>query len=520
MSNICIILFPYGVACFCSFWSIKSFLENFILSHYDTFFSKHRWIKICPEKGNIEMLVCHVCHEEFKQSEYQQPLIHVPLHVKEIYSNSNYEHVTKKTDFCDQTTQTADELQGKLIVLLKQQLEEKDKLINKLEKQNERIFEEKLSLEKDRQKWEAKFQRMENDYRDILLEFGQLSVENDSNIYKVKESEKFQKIFPPKSSASLVANTEGNMSLPFCSKSTIPSDAQRHSAQTKAAAKTVLTQSPSESRGRTVSAGAGLADFTPCPEDHYQSDRNQNRLNATNKTNVSSENMPFSVQVEDRSNVEPISLINKPSCSIAAQIYIAYNLLLSTISNLLLSSDIIKIREWAKEKFEVENNCSLTDMFSQLDQKGAINAFDLSQLRTFFESIGRCDLVYLIDEFSGGDYDKFKKLISENYRGKRSHEHAGNQVQVASSRVHLPRNRNSLRATAVERGKSNVGRLERQTSAPQNDEMPMASNNARMTNVGSDLPNVSSSNVTGNRYSTRGNSEIVPDGSPVNNTRG
>ena len=421
----------------------------------------------------------------------------------------------------NESTCTLDEPQAKIIALTRQ-IKRKDELISTLEKQNEKIIQENQLLEKKRQKWKNKFQKMENDYKDILLELGRLSVENDSNKNIRKENEKFKKIFHPKLSASLVAITEDNMLPPFSSKPIISSDAPPHSAKTEAVTNlsSVLTQSPSESREQTVDAGAGLADFAPCPEDQYQSVRNQNRLNAPNESNVSSENMPFSVQVEDRSNVEPISLISKPSCSIAFQVYIAYKLLLSAISNLLLSSDIVKIREWAQDKFEVENNCSLTDMFSQLDQKKAINAFDLGHLRTFFESIGRCDLVYLIDEFSGGDYDKFKKLISENYGVKRSHEHAGNQVQVVSSSVHLPHNRNSLRATAVERGKSNVGRIERQTSAPQNDEMPIASNHARMTNVGSDLPSISSSNVTGNRYSTRGNSEIVPDGSAVNNTGG
>ena len=482
-----------GITCF---YRLGLFLEDIMLK----FFPKYK-----ADKISLEFKEC------IKAGTHAQ----MQGHIEVIHD--------ERPNVFHESTRALDESQAKIIALT-QQVKRKDELISTLEKQNEKIIEENLSLEHEKQEWKNKFQKMETDYKDILLELGRLYVENDSNKNKGKENEKFKKIFHPKSSASLVAITEDNMSPLFSSKSIIPSDAPPHSLKTGAVTNSapVLTQSPSESRSReqTLAAGAGLADFVPCPEDQYQSVRNQNSLNAPHESNVSSENRPFSVQVEDRSNVEPISLINKPSCSIAAQIYIAYKLLLSAIPNLLLSSDIIKIREWAKEKFEVENNISLTDMFSQLDQKKAINAFDLGQLRTFFESIGRCDLVYLIDEFSGGDYEKFKKLISENYGVKRSHEHAGNQVQVASSSVHLPHNRNSLRATAVERGKSNVGRIERQTSAPQNDEMPIASNHARMTNVGSDLPSISSSNVTGNRYSARGNSEIVPDGSAVNNTRG
>ena len=428
----------------------------------------------------------------------------------------------ERPNVCNESIRTLDESQAKIIVLT-QQLKRKDELISTLEKQNEKIIEENLSLEVKRQKWKNKLQKMENDYKDILLELGRLLVENDSNKNIGKENAKFKKIFHPKSSASLVAITEDNMSPLFSSKPIISPDAPPHSAKTEAVTNLspVLTQSPSESRVQIPGAGAGLADFVPCPEDQYQIERNQNSLNATYESNVSSENMKFSLQVEDRSNVEPISLINKPTCSTDIQVYIAYKLLLSAISIWLLTSDIIKIREWAKDKFEVENNRSLTDIFSQLDQKGVIKAFDLSQLRKFFESIGRCDLVYLIDEFSGGDYDKLKKLISENYRRKNSHKNARNQVQVASSSLHqLPHSSTSSWATAVQRGINNVGRLERQTLAPQNYEIPIASNHARMTNVCSHRPSISSSNVTGNRYSTRGNSETVPYGSAVNNTRG
>ena len=489
--NIIIVMFLRGIDCF---YRLEPLLENLILEFFPKYKAKENFL-------------------EFKECINTGTHAQMQGQIQEIHD--------ERPNVCNESTRTLDERQAKIIALT-QQLKRKDKLISTLEKQKERIIEENLSLENERQKWKEKFQKMENDYKDILFEFGRLSVENDSNKNKGKETEKFQKIFHPKLSTSLVANTEGNMSPPFGPKLIITSNAEPHSAQTKAAASLspVFTQSPSESREQTVGAGAKLADFTPCPEDHYQNDRDQNSSNATYESNVSSENMPLSVQVEDRSNVEPISLINMPSCSIAAQVYNAYKLLLSTISNLLLSSDIIKIRKWATENFEVQNNCSLTEMFSQLDHKGAINAFDLGQLRAFFESIGRFDLVYLIDEFSSDDYDKFKKLISENYRRNSSHEHAGNQVQVASSRVQLPHNRNSLRATAVDQAVSNVGRLERQTSAPQNDEIPIASNHARMTNVCSDLPSISSSNVTGNRCSTRGNSEIVPDGSAVNNTRG
>ena len=91
---------------------------------------------------------------------------------------------------------------------------------------------------------------------------------------------------------------------------------------------------------------------------------------------------------------------------------------------------------------------------------------------------------------------------------------------MASSGVHLPHNSNPLRATAVGRDVSNAGRLERKTSAPQNDETSTATKQGRTANSCSNLPTTSSFNVTVCKYSTRENSETVPDGSAVKNTGG
>ena len=331
------------------------------------------------------------------------------------------------------------------------------------------------------------------------------------------ETRKFENIFPPKSSTPLVANTEGNNSPHSLSPGLIiSSDVKPNSSQSNV--ETNLTF-PSQLQEQAVGTGAHLAEFNPLPQDQYLSNGNRNALNATNKSNFSSENVPFSIQVEEGSNAQHMSLIDEPSCLIAAQIYNAYKLLLLTISTSLLSSDIVNIREWAYGKFAIESNLSVTDVIFQLDRKGAINAYDLNHLRAFFVSIVRFDLVYLIDEFSGGDYDKFKKLISQNDRRSRnySREQAGSEIQVASSGLHLPHNSNSLRAITVDQAVSNVGRLEPKTSAPQNDEIAMTGKHGRMTNVFSNLLNTSS---TDGRYSTRGNSKTVPDGSVVNDTRG
>lgn len=55
----------------------------------------------------------------------------------------------------------------------------------------------------------------------MLLVIKRLSVENDSNTNKVKKTGKFQNIFPPESSASLVVNNEGSNLPSFRPKSII-----------------------------------------------------------------------------------------------------------------------------------------------------------------------------------------------------------------------------------------------------------------------------------------------------------
>ena len=271
---------------------------------------------------------------------------------------------------------------------------------------------------------------------------------------------------------------------------------------------------PSRPREEAICTGVQLTEFNPCPEDPYQScNRNRNGLNATNESNVSSENVRFSIQVEEGSNSQQhMSLIDTPSCLITAQIYNAYKLLLLTICNSLLRSDIIKIREWANSKFAVEPNLSPTDIIFQLDRRGAFNAFDLSELRAYFVSIVRFDLVYLIDEFSRGDYAKLKKMILINRRNN-SHEQISSKTQQGSSRVHMLPDSTFSRSATDHRGVSNVRQLGQQSALPQNDEISTANSSGHMAPFSLYHPSTS-------RSPTREISETVPDSSTTNNTRG
>ena len=431
-------------------------------------------------------------------------------------------------------------------IALKEKLLEKDTLINEKDRvfktEKMRSLNKKQLLENEVLKWKEKYQAMEekyraieekyhaikNDYDDMLLEVGRLSVENDFKANKVQELEKFQQIFSPASTQSLVVNTEGTKSLRFSPKSIISSNAHAvNSNSSQSNVKTNLSPAltlPSQSREQVAGAGAQVPTFNSLPEAQYQISPNQNSLSATNENNVSFENVPFSVQADERSNFGPISLAKKPSCSIAVQVYNAYKLLLLTISNWLLSSDIIKLKEWANEKFAVERNLSVTATFSQLDQKGAINALDLGQLRALFVSILRCDLVYLIDEFSAGDYDKFKRLISQHGRRQNSHEtartRAGSEIRGASCRVNVPQSSSSSWATTAGQGANNVERGEPLTRNDQTHEIPIARKNRHLTNIGSNLPSTSNSNAADDRSPASGSSATVSDAFVIHNTRG
>ncbi|CAB3995523.1 RING finger and CHY zinc finger domain-containing 1-like [Paramuricea clavata] len=418
-------------------------------------------------------------------------------------------------------------------VTLQQQLREREECIKELKIECERLkiknrksFEENLLLKNELQHWKERHGKVEKDYNDTLVELGRLSVESDSKTNKAIESEKFQKVFPQKGLALLVTNMEGNISPDFNPRSNINSDVQPNTVQSEDEKKPLppLSLPPSPSGEQSVGAGAELLELGAC-QNQGSHVRLKNVSNAANEcTDVSPDSTPFPTQVYERSNAEPLGLINEPSASVSAHVYNAYKLLLITISDRLLYSDIIKLKEWANEKFAVENNLSPAKVILQLDQKGAINASDLSQLRVFFESITRFDLVYLIDEFYNGDYDKLRMLINQHEPTNRiSHQRVANLNRVHSSRVLSPHNntpRSPLRSNTVNRDIGNVQVFERPSTTDESNGVSIARNRDRAENVHSNVSSTSNSIVNGNTFSTHENSEDVLACPPVNNSRG
>ena len=137
------------------------------------------------------------------------------------------------------------------------------------------------------------------------------------------------------------------------------------------------------------------------------------------------EDLSLSVQ-QDSSEAEYISLSNISPTSVATTLYNNYKLLLLFMAQRLLSSDVIKLKGWAEQNFSITDPENATDILFQLDQKGFINASDLSQIRNFFESITRFDLVHIIDEFLLGNYCLLRQYPTKRRHGNRPQNRSRN----------------------------------------------------------------------------------------------
>jgi hypothetical protein len=134
------------------------------------------------------------------------------------------------------------------------------------------------------------------------------------------------------------------------------------------------------------------------------------------------EGLSFSVQQVYSNESDYISLSNVPPTSVAAMLYNIYKLILLSLGQRFLFSDVVKLKEWATQNFSIENAQNGTDVLFQLDMKGTINASNLSPLRDFFESIVRIDLVHIIDEFLLGDYGLLRHIPTRKNARRKGHK--------------------------------------------------------------------------------------------------
>ena len=186
-------------------------------------------------------------------------------------------------------------------------------------------------------------------------------------------------------------------------------------------------------------------------------------------TQQSYESLPFSVQQDYSNEKEKISLSNVPPTSVATTLYSNYKLLLLCLGQMLLSNDVIKLMTWATQNFPIVNPQNATHVLFQLDENEVINASDLSQLRHFFESIVRSDLVHVIDAFLLGDYDILRQITPLKKRDVTATQnpHTGtttrypNLFNAADTGQFSPRG-SSLRANDSNKPHSSVLQLKQQ----------------------------------------------------------
>ena len=214
-------------------------------------------------------------------------------------------------------------------------------------------------------------------------------------------------------------------------------------------AELTTVKSPNECQSKTH----GTSSFSALPTSKVTSRQGYER-----------EYLSLSVQ-QDGSEEEYISLSNVPPFSVATTLYNNYKLLLMFIAQKLLSSDVTKLRNWADQKFSITNPENPTDILFQLDEKGLINASDLIQIRDFFQSITRIDLVHVIDAFLLGDYS----LLRQNPVPKRKGENRPQNRNTTANYPYISNSENTSRysligTTSGSQGNSSVFQPSQQTS--------------------------------------------------------
>ena len=325
-----------------------------------------------------------------------------------------------------------------------------DELPN-LEKTTMELEEENHLLQSQLKSLKAK----NHQYEEILFELGKSTVEETAKRNQERKSKIFHQIYHfPLSGAkrSLVSTSTGtpiNDTLGYpkhChngnqSRSVPVSDSSTFKITTASSNPPILNALPSAafnkqsaSVAETLLQGSVSSAFSGHSENSTPTTSNSSVTEKANDGNVSEQSgdegatsnigmtsqqnyddLSFSVQQHD-SGMESITLANKPATSVATTLYNNYKLLLLTLAQRLLSSQVVVLKDWAAQNFSIVNPQNATDVLFELDEKQVINALDLSRLCDFFESIMRFDLVHIVDAFLLGDYSLLRQNTASKSR--------------------------------------------------------------------------------------------------------
>ena len=365
-------------------------------------------------------------------------------------------------------------------------------------------------------KKEVRMLRVEN--QELLAELGRVIVENTAKEREARKSELFQRIYRPLSpeAKESVVCTYGDKAATKDDKLGYPNDKetalQESSNLNENASGNGFTKPRATNENHASVQGAESLvknDHQPGKEEMVKNDKDERNLHdragmsviASKKTSggermdqsgsvsgasnaastsregnidqtsteQSYESLSFSVQQDYSNEKEKISLSNVPPTSVATTLYNNYKLLLLSLGQMLLSSDVAKLMSWATQNFPIVNPENATHVLFQLDESGVINATDLSQLRHFFESTVRFDLVYIIDAFLLGDYAILRQIPASKKRDARTTQNLqhgtatrNSNIFNAASTSQFPLRGSSARAESINEPPSSIIQLKQQ----------------------------------------------------------
>ncbi|XP_046851716.1 uncharacterized protein LOC124445039 isoform X2 [Xenia sp. Carnegie-2017] len=157
-------------------------------------------------------------------------------------------------------------------------------------------------------------------------------------------------------------------------------------------------------------------------EDGQERNDNEEMMRSSDMSPFNEEEvLPFSGQQDESNTCENISLKSAPPISVASSLFVNYKMMLLTIPERLLSSDVTAMKEWARRQFSIEHAQDATEILHQLDRRLIISASNLSVLHSFFESIIRFDLIHIIDGYLAGDYSVFEKRSANEKPRRENH---------------------------------------------------------------------------------------------------
>lgn len=227
---------------------------------------------------------------------------------------------------------------------------------SKVKTENKRLKCE-IRTEKDaKYRLKKKLEAAEKEKHDILHDYGKLLVENDMLVKKAKFKGTFQ---PPQRNLASVS--------------------------------TQTTVDPVPDAGITAENG------------QLENDVQENDDEAA-------------IPEEETDGRNEVSLSNQPDTPVEEMIYVNYKRCL-TICSFMMTHDGATFKVWAAQRFPVNPNLGLLEIFEQLDEIGVISAANLDLLKGYFTRINRFDLVFTLEKFLAGDYNYLRSIDLTRFVG-------------------------------------------------------------------------------------------------------